>query len=64
MVVYNLYLVLNDEPIEIYDKTIRMVRYTGTSNNIPNNLMNRLVHYLTVVNDRDGKYIRTIIVID
>lgn len=64
MVVYNLYLVLNDEPIEIYDKTIRMVRYTGTSNNIPNNLMDRLVHYLTVVNDRDGKYIRTIIVID
>lgn len=64
MVVYNLYLVLNDEPIEIYDKTIRMVRYIGTSNNIPNNLMDRLVHYLTVVNDRDGKYIRTIIVID
>ena len=64
MVVYNLYLVLNDEPIEIYDKTIRMVRYTGTSNNIPNNLMDRLVHYLTVVNDKNGKYIRTIIVID
>lgn len=41
-----------------------MVRYTGTSNNIPNKLMDRLVHYLTVINDKDGKYIRTIIVID
>lgn len=64
MVVYNLYLVLNDEPIEIYDKNIRMVVYEGSSNDIPEKYMARLVHYLTVVNDKEGRYLRTIIVID
>lgn len=64
MVVYNLYLVLNDEPIEIYDKNMRLVAYEGSSNDIPEIFMNRLVHYLTVVNDKEGRYKRTIIVID
>lgn len=64
MVVYNLYLVLNDEPIEIYDKNIRMVVYEGSSNDIHEKYMDRLVHYLTVVNDKEGRYLRTIIVID
>lgn len=64
MVVYNLYLVLNDEPIEIYDKNIRMVVYEGSSNDILEKYMDRLVHYLTVVNDKEGRYLRTIIVID
>lgn len=64
MVVYNLYLVLNDEPIEIYDKNIRMVVYEGSSNDISEKYMDRLVHYLTVVNDKEGRYLRTIIVID
>lgn len=64
MVVYNLYLVLNDEPIEIYDKTMRMVVYEGSSNNIPKKYLDRLVHYLTVVKDKESRYLRTIIVID
>lgn len=64
MVVYNLYLVLNDEPIEIYDKTIRMAVYEGSSNDIPEKYMDRLVNYLTVVKDKEGRYLRTIIVID
>lgn len=64
MVVYNLYLVLNDEPIEIYDKNTRQVIYEGSSNDIPKIVMERLVHYLSVVNDKEGRYIRTIIVID
>lgn len=64
MVVYNLYLVLNDEPIEIYDKNMKLATYKGSSNDIPEIFMNRLVHYLTVVNDKEGRYIRTIIVID
>lgn len=64
MVVYNLYLVLNNEPIEIYDKHMRIIRYTGSSNDIPDILMDRLVHYLTVVKDKAGRYLRTIIVID
>lgn len=64
MVVYNLYLVLNDEPIEIYDKIIRMVVYEGSSNDIPKKYIDRLVHGLTVVKDKEGRYLRTIIVID
>ena len=39
MVVYNLYLVLNNEPIKIYDRHTRIVPYKGSSNNIPNELM-------------------------
>lgn len=63
MVVYNLYLVLIDEPIEIYDKNMRQV-YVGSSNDIPNIFMDRSVHYLTAVNDRGGRHARTIIRID
>lgn len=64
MVVYNLYLVLNDEPIEIYDKITRMVVYEGSSNNIPQKYIDRSVNYLTVVKDTEDRYLRTIIVID
>ena len=64
MVVYNIYLVLNDEPIEIYDKNLRRVVYEGSSNDIPKIYMFRLVQRLTVVKDKEGRYIRTIIVID
>lgn len=64
MVVYNLYLVLNDEPIEIYDKHIRIARYTGSSNNIPAELMDRLVHFVTVLEDEEKRYKRLIVVID
>lgn len=64
MVVYNLYLVLNDEPIEIYDKITRRVVYKGSSNVIPERYINRSVHYLTVVMDKEDRYLRTLIVID
>lgn len=64
MVVYNLYLVLNNEPVEIYDKELHKNVFIGLSNDIPKTLMDRLVHYLKVVNDRDGKYIYTLIVLD
>ena len=49
MVVYNLYLVLNDEPVQIYDINTRSVEYEGSSNAIPIRFMNRIVHYLTIV---------------
>lgn len=64
MVLYNLYLVLRDETIEIYNENTQTVVYVGSSNNIPKRYMDRLVHYLTVVNDKEGRYLRTIIVID
>lgn len=64
MVVYNLYLVLNDQPIRIFDKNMMEVIYEGSSNEIPEKCMNMPVHYLTVVNDKEGRYICTLIVID
>lgn len=64
MVLYNLYLVLNDEPIELYDENMRVVRFKGSSNDIPYALMDRLVHHVTVVQDKEKRYKRLIVVID
>lgn len=64
MVLYNLYLVLQDEPIELYDENTRMVRFKGSSNDIPYELMDRLVHHVTVVKDKEKRYKRLIVVID
>ena len=65
MVVYNLYLVLNDdEPIEIYDKHKRMVRFKGSSYEIPYALMDRVVQHVEVVQDKEKRYKRLVIVID
>lgn len=64
MVLYNLYLVLRDEPIEIYNEITQTVVYEGSPNKIPKKYMDRLVHYLTVVKDKEGRYLRTKIVID
>lgn len=41
-----------------------MVVYEGSSNDIPEIYLDRLVHYLTVVKYKEGRYLRTIIVID
>lgn len=54
MVLYNLYLVLNDEPIKVYDNAIQCIVYEGSSENIPNELMSELVHDMTIVH---GGYI-------
>ena len=64
MVVYNLYLVLNNEPIMIYDRYTQIVAYKGSSNNIPNELMERLVHHVTLELDKEKRYKQLIIVID
>lgn len=53
MVLYNLYLVLNNEAIMIYDNSIKRVVYEGTSENIPDELMNQLVHDVTMVYKKD-----------
>lgn len=63
MVVYNLYLVLNDESIMIYDKHMKMMRFEGSSNDIPEILFDRYVHYMTIVRDHKGDY-KQLIVID
>lgn len=61
MVVYNLYLVFNDEPIVIYDKHMKMTRFEGSSNDIPDSLMDRLVHYITIARCHDC-YIQFIVI--
>lgn len=64
MVVYNLYLVLNDEQVQIYDKNTKRVEFEGSSNNIPDRFMSRLVHYLTIVDIKDTKKCYQLIVLD
>lgn len=49
MVLYNLYLVLINERIKVYDNNTKSVVYDGISENIPDELMNELVRAMTIV---------------
>lgn len=49
MVLFNLYLVLNDETVKVFDKAIQRIVYEGSSNDIPIELMYELVHDVTAV---------------
>lgn len=49
MVVYNLYLVLNNELIEIYDEKARVLRFEGLSNDIPDNLMGADMYIICIL---------------
>lgn len=40
MVLYNLYLVLINETIKVYDNATQSIVYEGSSNYIPHELMN------------------------
>lgn len=62
MVVYNLYLLLNDELVQIYDKKYEKVEYKGSSNDIPIKFMNRIVHCLNIIRIDGNNY--QLIVID
>lgn len=53
MVLYNLYLVLNNETIMIYDNSIKRIVHEGTSENIPDELMNQLVHDVTIAREKN-----------
>ena len=53
MVLYNLYLVLNNETIKVYDKGIQSIVYEGISEYIPDELMNELVHDMTIAHDKN-----------
>lgn len=55
MVLYNLYLVLNNESIKVYDNAAGHIVYEGSSENIPHELMSELVHDMTVVCGRHIK---------
>ena len=54
MVIYNLYLVLNNEIIKIYDRAIQSIVYEGSTENIPSELMSELVHDMTMVYEKDN----------
>ncbi|UWG09278.1 MAG: hypothetical protein [Bacteriophage sp.] len=53
MVLFNLYLVLNDEAIKVYDNATQRIVYEGSSEDIPSELMRELVHDVTVVYRKD-----------
>lgn len=48
MVLYNLYLVLNHEIIRIYDNATKRTVYAGSSETIPCELMNEIVHDVSI----------------
>lgn len=52
MVLYNLYLVLINELIKVYDNAIHSIVYEGSSEDIPDELMNELVHDITIVYEK------------
>ena len=53
MVLYNLYLVLNNEIIKVFDDDIQAFVYEGLSENIPHELMNELVHDVTIAREKN-----------
>lgn len=53
MVLYNLYLVLNNEIIKVFDNGIQANVYEGLSENIPYELMNKLVHDVTIAREKN-----------
>jgi hypothetical protein len=54
MVLYNLYLVLINEQIKVYDNAIHSIVYEGLSDDIPDELMNELVHDITIVYEKNN----------
>lgn len=53
MVLYNLYLVLINEIIKVYDNVTQSIVYEGSSEDIPSELMNALVHDISPVYIKD-----------
>lgn len=53
MVLYNLYLVLINERIKVFDNATQSIVYEGSSEGIPSELMNELVHDMTMVYEKN-----------
>lgn len=53
MVLYNLYLVLIKEKIKVFDNDKQDIVYEGLSENIPHELMNELVHDVTIAREKN-----------
>ena len=54
MVLYNLYLVLINELIKVYDNATHSIVYEGLSDDIPDELMNQLVHDITIAHEKNN----------
>lgn len=54
MVLYNLYLVLINERIKVFDNEIHSIVYEGSSEDIPSELMNELVHDITIEYEKNN----------
>lgn len=55
MVLYNLYLVLINETIKVYDNATQSIVYEGSSDHIPHELMSELVHDVEIVHTKHIK---------
>lgn len=53
MVLYNLYLVLNNETIKVFNNATQTIVYEGSSDNTPTELFGELVHDMTMVYEKD-----------
>lgn len=53
MVLYNLYLVLKHETIKVYNHATQRIVYEGLSENIPHELMDELVHDVTIAREKN-----------
>lgn len=54
MVLYNLYLVLINETIKVFDNATQSIVYEGSSENMPSELMSELVHDITTVYEKNN----------
>ena len=61
---YLIYIILNDEPVEIFDRSVKESVFNGQSDNIQFELMERLVHEMYIAFDSEGNYYKEMIVID
>lgn len=61
MVLFNLYLVLINETVKVFDRARQRIVYEGSSENIPHELMNELVHDMTIVHEKDTNRIYLLI---
>ena len=48
MVLYNIYLVLKDETVKVYDNATESIVYVGSSETIPGELMHEIVHDVSI----------------
>lgn len=55
MVVFNLYLVLNNVLVKVYDNEMHDIVYEGLSEDMPHVLMNEIVHDVTIAREKHPK---------